>query len=94
MLDAPLAAYALSMVLVLFLLAVFATTVGGGHRRGAPPPERSADDDPAIREARSLRAESRETKIRIEANASAGRPTEEDWLKSLGLSEKRSRDDR
>lgn len=91
--DAPLAA--LLVVLVLLVSAVLVMVAHRDRRGGDRSEVAHAEGDRAIREARALRAESRETRMRIEANANAaGRPTEEDWLKSLGLTEKRSRDDR
>ena len=73
---APVAVVVLLTVLAFLLVAVIAMTVRRPTRedRGARR-EGYANGDPAIEEARSLRAESRETRMRIEESVAAGRPT-------------------
>ncbi len=52
------------------------------RRRPAPAP---SEQSPVLEEARKVRAESRETKVRIEANVTVGRPTAELFDKAMNL---------
>ena len=78
----------LLMPMLAMLLGFLTYRLLRDKRKGSPT---SADreEDPVVEEARKIRAESRETKMRIEANANARKPTEEDWLRSLGMAKRR-----
>lgn len=83
---AEVALVVLAIPLAAVLLGLLTYRVLRGDRHS--PPNTPYEEDPVIEEARKIRAESRETKIRIETDAA--RPTEEDWLRSLGMERRRN----